>query len=192
MSSDDRSGLPQGVRIMAKGSQSAEITVYGLVGDSWLFEESVTAKGFRDELKALGDIQTLTVRINSDGGSVPDGLAIYNTLKQHPAKKVVEVDGYAGSIASIIAMAGDEIRMGEGARMMIHDPAAGVGYGNATELRTLADLLDKIRDDLVGIYTRRTGQPAPRVRGWMAATTWFSADEARLYGFADQIGAAPA
>jgi ATP-dependent Clp protease protease subunit len=185
MKSDNPSGLPQGVRIMAKGSQAAEITVYGLVGDSWLFEETVTAKGFRDEIKALGDVQTLTVRINSDGGSVQDGLAIFNTLKQHPAKKIVEIDGYAGSIASIIAMSGDEIRMGEGARMMIHDPAAGVGYGNSTELRKLADLLDAIREDLVGIYTKRTGQPAPRIRDWMASTTWFSADEARLYGFAD-------
>lgn len=192
MSSDDRSGLPQGVRIMAKGSQAAEILIYGLIGESWLFEESVSAKSFRDELKALGGVHTLTVRINSDGGSVPDGLAIYNSLKQHPARKVVEVDGYAGSIASIIAMAGDEIRMGEGSRMMIHDPAAGVGYGNAAELRKLADLLDEIREDLVGVYTKRTGQPAPRVRDWMAATTWFSAEQAVLYGFADQMSAPPA
>jgi ATP-dependent Clp protease protease subunit len=185
MESDNPSGLPQGVRIMAKGSQAAEISVYGLIGDGWLFEESVTAKQFRDELKALGPVQTLTIRISSDGGSVPDGLAIFNVLMQHPARKTVEIDGHAGSIASVIAMAGDEIRMGAGTRLMIHDPAAGVGYGNSTELRKLADLLDAIREDLVGIYTKRTGQPAPRIRDWMASTTWFSADEARLYGFAD-------
>jgi ATP-dependent protease ClpP protease subunit len=170
---------------MAKGSQAAEILIYGVVGDSWLFEETVTATRFRAELKALGPVQTLDVRINSEGGSVPDGLAIYNSLKAHPARKVVHVDGYAASIASIIAMAGDEIRMGEGTRMMIHDPHVAVVMGGAEQLRNLAELLDGIRDDLVGIYTTRTGQPAPRVREWMAATTWFSAEEARLYGFAD-------
>ncbi len=172
---------------MAKGSQEAEVMVYGLIGDSWLFEETVTSKRFRDELKALGTVETLTVRINSDGGSVPDGIAIYNALAAHPARKVVEIDGHAASIASVIAMAGDEIRMGAGTRIMIHEPAAGIGSATALELRAVADVLDEIRADLARIYSARSGQPVPRVLEWMAQTKWFSADEARLYGFADEI-----
>lgn len=186
MSTADNAGaLPQGVRITARGTQAAEVLIYGTIGESWFFEESVTASDFRKELKALGSVKELVIRVNSDGGSVPDGLAIYNSLKAHPARKVVHVDGHAASIASVIAMAGDEVHMGEGSRLMIHDPHAAVALGSAEELRNLADLLDGIRDDLAGIYSRRTGQPLPRVRDWMRAATWLSADEAVLYGFAD-------
>lgn len=185
MSTADNAGaLPQGVRITARGTQAAEVLIYGTIGESWFFEESVTASDFRKELKALGSVKELVIRVNSDGGSVPDGLAIYNSLKAHPARKVVHVDGHAASIASVIAMAGDTIEMGEGTQMMIHD-ASTIAWGNAGELRRTAELLDSISGDIAEIYARRSGKPAETIRNLMTAETWFKAREAVDFGLAD-------
>src|SRR6478609_6695251 len=115
-----------GYSIKAKGTTAGEIYIYEDVGDSWF--GGVTAKQFAADLKELGPVQTLDVRINSGGGDVFDGLAIYRQLVDHPAKVVSHIDGFAASIASIIAMAGDEIRISEAGFVMIHD-AWGVAVG---------------------------------------------------------------
>lgn len=176
----------KGIRISNKAeSRSAEILIYEDIGDSF-WSEGVTAHGLLKELRALGKIDHLDIRINSSGGSVFDGTAIYNALRQHPASKTVHVDGIAASIASIIAMAGDEIRMGEGAWMMIHDPA-GLAVGSADEMRATADLLDQIKDQLIGIYATRTGLSDDVIAEMMAAETWMDAAAAIENKFADVL-----
>ncbi|RYF52821.1 MAG: Clp protease ClpP, partial [Comamonadaceae bacterium] len=118
---------------------AAEILIYGDIGESW-WDETVSAKSFLQELNAL-DVDDITVRINSLGGSVPDGIAICNAMKRHKAKVTVEIDGIAYSIASLIAMGGDTINMASNALMMIHAPWT-YAAGNSAELRELADQLD--------------------------------------------------
>lgn len=129
---------------------------------------------------------TLHVRINSPGGDVFDGVAIYNALVRHAARVVVHVDGLAASIASVIAMAGDEIRMHEGSMMMIHDPWM-LAIGPASEMRAAADLLEKVGRSISGIYEKRTGLPRDEISELMAAETWMDPEEAREKGFADQL-----
>lgn len=171
-------------KITAKGKDSAEIMIYGDIGESW-FSDGVGAKQFVKDLKALGDIKTLDIHINSRGGSVFEGLAIHNQLKSHKAFKNVHIDGEACSIASVIVMAGDKVHMPENAMMMIHDPSALVA-GNADEMRKMADVLDKVKLSLVTAY-RRSGQTDEELHRMMAEETWMSAEEAKAMGFCDVI-----
>ncbi len=173
-----------GYRMIARGKREAEVLIYEDVG-GWF--GGVTAKDFYADLRALGDgVETLNVRINSMGGEVFEGLAIYRHLAEHAARKVVHVDGIAASIASIIAMAGNEIRVAEAGRMMIHD-AAGMAWGTAEAMRETADRLDSITGSLTDIYVARTGAKREQVREWMQAETWFTASDAVANGFATTV-----
>lgn len=164
-------------------ADSADITLYDVI-DSWY---GVSVSTIRDALKEAGEkVKTIRIRINSPGGSVFEGTAIYNLLRSHSAKKIVSVDGLAASMASLVAMAGDEIEMGEGAYLMIHDPLATVFYGAADEMRDMASLLEMMKEQLVGIYSRRTGQSEAQVAQWMTDETWMTADEALNNRFADR------
>jgi ATP-dependent protease ClpP protease subunit len=173
-----------GYALYAKGSKHAELLIYEDVGAGWF--GGVSADQFTKDLKALGELSTIDVRINSYGGDVFDGLAIYNQLVQHKARVTTHVDGVAASIASVIAMAGDEIRIAENAWFMIHD-AWTMAVGNAADLRRQADLLDSVTDKLAGVYVARTGLPMAEVRELMAAETWLSSDDAVARKFASQI-----
>jgi ATP-dependent Clp protease protease subunit len=166
-------------RIRAESGNEATVYLYDVI-DSWF---GVDAQEFVRELAAL-DVETIHVRINSPGGSVFDGMAIYNALKQHRAEIVTHVDGLAASAASVIALAGDEVRMGTGAFLMIHN-AWGMAIGDADEMRQMADTLEKINGSLVGIYATRTGMDAEEVQALMDAETWFTAEEAIEAGLAD-------
>jgi ATP-dependent Clp protease, protease subunit len=128
----------------------------------------------------------VNLRTNSPGGSVFAGVAIYNTLTRHPARIEVDVDGVAASIASVIAMAGDEIRMASNSLMMIHDPM-GFAMGGSRDMRKTADLLDQVKGVIVDTYAKRTGTAAPKVGKMMADETWMTAAEAVNLGFASQI-----
>ena len=166
----------------AKGE--GEVFIYdGIGADFW--GDGVTAKGFAKELKDLGAISKLTVRINSGGGDVWDGIAIYEAIARHPAAKTVVVDGLAASIASVIAMAGDEIKIAPAGFMMIHN-AWSFSMGDANALRRAADLLDSVSGQMAGIYVSRTRNDEKKVRDWMDAETWFDAEAAVKAGFADQ------
>lgn len=173
-----------GYRISAKGADRAEILIYEDVGEGWF--GGVSAKQFADDLKALGAVSTIDVRINSYGGDVFDGFAMYRQLVEHKARIVVHVDGVAASIASVIAMAGDEIEIAAPGFVMVHD-AWGLGVGNAAELRSVADRLETISGAIADVYVARTGKPAATVRGWMTAETWFTADEAVAAGLATKV-----
>ena len=173
--------------IRASGNKTAEILIYGDIGADW-FGEGITAKSFAEDLKAIGKMDTLKIRINSAGGDVFDALAIFNTLRRNSARKEVSVDGMALSAASIIAMAGDLISIAENAMLMIHDPWA-VTMGTAEDMRKQADLLDQVKENLVTTYENRTGRKAEDVRKMMSAETWMRAKDAVEQGFADEITA---
>lgn len=166
-------------QLLAKANGEAELVLYGEI-DAYF---GIAAKQVREDLKAMGDVKAIHVRLNSEGGNVFDGLAIYNTLREHPAAVTVHVDGMALSIASIIAMAGDAIVMAEGAYMMLHNPAM-FSYGDAEDHEQAAALLASVKDQLLGIYSRRTGLDAAAVAELMAAETWLDADAAIAKGFA--------
>jgi ATP-dependent Clp protease, protease subunit len=169
--------------IKAKADQkTAEISIYDEIG-YW----GVTAKQFIGDLKAV-DATTIKLAINSPGGAVFDALAIYNALRQHPAAVEVTIMGVAASAASVIAMAGDTIVMPENAFMMIHNPL-NMAYGNADDLREMADVLDKIGASLIGIYAKRTGLPDDEIKALLDAETWLNAEEAVTKGFADELQA---
>ncbi len=166
-------------------SKTAEILIYEQIGEGF-FEDGIGAKRFVEDLKALGDIENIDIRINSPGGSVFEGLAIYNTLMAHKAEKTVYIDGVAASIASVIAMAGDKIIMPANALMMIHDPHA-LAMGDAETMRKMADMLDKTAESLVSIYKDKSGKTENEIRDKMKTETWFSAQEAIEFGICDEF-----
>jgi ATP-dependent Clp protease, protease subunit len=159
----------------------AEIVIYDEIGAF-----GIPAKAFLDELKALGPVAELTVRINSPGGSVFDGVAIYNALKRHNAVITVWVDGIAASIASMIAMAGDEVVMPENAMLMLHDPSALV-LGTASDMRAMAEALDKMTAGMVAAYRDKSGRSDAEIEALMRDETWLSAEEAVALGLADRV-----
>lgn len=173
-----------GYRMKANADGNAEILIYEDIGAGWF--GGVSAKQFAADLKALGKVSTINVRINSYGGEVFDGLAIYRNLVDHPAEIITHVDGIAASIASVVAMAGNEIRMAEAGRMMIHE-AWGVAIGPAGELRAQADVLDGLTGSTRDIYAGRTRQDPAAVLKMMKDETWMDAKEAVAKGFATSI-----
>ncbi len=176
---------PAGYQVKAaKSGDSAEIYIYDIIGSGWL--GGISAENFASDLKALGNVRTIDVRINSDGGDVFDGRTIYSLLAQHKANINIYVDGLAASIASLIAMAGNRIIMADGSMMMIHN-AWGLVVGNADEMRKQANLWEMIDQTLVKTYCARTGISAPKCIEMMNEETWMTADEALKNGFADEI-----
>jgi ATP-dependent Clp protease, protease subunit len=165
-------------RAQARG---AGIVIYDEIGAF-----GMPAKAFLDELKALGPVAELTVRINSPGGSVFDGVAIYNALKRHDAAVTVWIDGIAASIASMIAMAGAEVVMPENAMLMLHDPS-GLVMGTATDMRGMAEALDRMKAGMVAAYRDKSGRDDAEIEALMAAETWLSAQEAGDLGLADRV-----
>lgn len=162
---------------------TAEVWIYDEIG--W----DVESGPFARDLAAITAKQ-IRVRMNTPGGSVFDGLAIYNALLSHPAHVTVQVDGLAASAGSFIAQAGDTVIMGRNAQMMIHD-AAGLCVGNATDMQAMADLLDRVSDNIAAVYTDRAGGTVEQWRDRMRDETWFSAAEAVKAGLADEMAPAP-
>lgn len=168
--------------VLNKATKKGEIMLYGMIGESFWGGDGTTAKQFVQDLKDLGDVEQLDIRINSPGGLVSDGVVMYNNLKAHKAKKTVYVDGEASSIASVIAMAGDSIVMPENAWMMIHDPMT-ISMGNSTEMRKTADVLDKLRDGIVTAYRTKSALSEDDIKALMTAETWMLGKEAKEKGF---------
>ena len=157
-----------------------EILIYSDIGENWM-GDGITAMSIKSQVEGVtGD---LTIRINSGGGDVFDGFAIYNILNQYEGKKTVYVDGLAASAASVIAMAGDEIIMADNALLMIHDPWT-LALGSADEMRNTADLLDKIKWSIVTTYRTKTGIDDAELSQMMSNETWLNAEESILKGFA--------
>lgn len=176
---------PLTIRAKGKKDKYAELVLYGEIGED-MWGEGITAKMVSDALKDFGPIDQLDVRINSMGGSVFEGVSIYNRLKQSKAKVTTYVDGLAASIASIIAMAGDEIVLSEGTVMMIHSPM-GFTFGNQQDHENTIEILDTIEEEMIGIYSRRTEMSRSEIRKMLKEETWMGAEEAIEMGFGTTI-----
>ncbi|MCY9511873.1 Clp protease ClpP [Paenibacillus larvae] len=166
-------------------NNSGELTLYGTVSEYSWWGDDITPQQFRDDLYALGDVDDITVRLNSPGGDVFAGLHIYQVLKEHKANVTVRVEGFAGSIASIIAMAGDKVIMPKGSMMMVHNPWT-FTMGESSDLRQTADILDTIRDALVEVYMARTGLQEEELNSLLDSETWMTSAQAVEKGFADE------
>ncbi|MEM6250892.1 ClpP-like prohead protease/major capsid protein fusion protein [Shewanella vaxholmensis] len=160
---------------------NAELMIYDEIG-GW----GISAQQFARDLQGLGKVGTITARIHSPGGDVFEGMAIYNMIKGHPAHKICYIDGLAASMASVIAMAFDEVIMPENAMMMVHKPWGGT-LGDAEDMRKYADLLDKVEGNLVGAYQHKTGLSEDELHALLAAETWLTGREAVEKGFANTL-----
>lgn len=166
-----------------------EILMYGEIGENWWAEDGgITALGTIEKLEAFASDATVAVRINSPGGDAFEGIAIHNALARASQRIIVHVDGTALSAASIIAMAGDEVRMAENALMMIHDPWT-FAIGDAAEMRKVAGMLDNAAGSLAQTYATQTGKELSDVRDLMIEETWFTASQALDEGFATHVDA---
>jgi HK97 family phage prohead protease len=161
--------------------ETPTVFIFDEIGGSF----GVSAEEFARDLEAI-DAPAITVRINSPGGSLFDGIAIYNALNHHPATIAVYIDGLAASAASIVAMGGDEVVMMPGSQLMIHDAAA-VEDGNAADMAKMSTFLDRQSDNIADIYRLRAGGDVSEWRALMLAETWMFADEAVEMRLADRV-----
>ena len=172
---------------MDVGDKQADIVIYGdIVSWPWI-ESDVSSYNLSRQLAEL-DVDEITVRINSYGGEVAEGLAIFNALKSSPAKVTTVCDGMACSIASVIFMAGDERVMNEASLLMIHN-AWSSASGDANDLRKEADVLETITKPSKAIYLNATDLTEEELTAWMDAETWIDAKTALKRGFATRIEA---
>lgn len=174
-------------QIKKKTDKKGEIFIYGdIVSEEW-FANEVTAPGFKQQLDELGNVSEIDVHINSSGGNVFEGHAIYNILKMHKAKINIYIDALAASIASVIAMSGDTIFMHKNSFLMIHNSWI-MTVGNAKELRDTADLLDKTDEASNQAYLDRAlNISEEELKELLDAETWLTASEALEKGFIDEI-----
>ncbi len=149
-------------------------------------EGDASAKAVLAAIAKVSPNTPVTVAIHSPGGSVFEGEAIYNALKRHKGRVVCRIDGLCASAASYIMCAADEILMAPGAHIMIHSPMA-FGGGNQQEFRSLIEKLEILERQYCRVYSQRTGNDEARVREWMTAETWFTAEQALQSGFCDRI-----
>jgi ATP-dependent Clp protease, protease subunit len=170
----------------AEPAGTAEIFIYDEIGQSFWNDNAVSAKQFVADLNALGDVSAITLRINSPGGDVFDGVAIHNALKNHKATVTAQIDGIAASAASFIAMAADKIVMPSNSFMLVHG-ASGFAYGSADTVRALADDLDRIDKSMTATYAARSKSSAAKVKALMKEDRLMDAAEAQAFGFADEV-----
>lgn len=165
-----------------------DIFIYGEITSYEWDETDTSASSFKKELDELGDVSAINLYVNSPGGSVFEGIAIYNMLKRHNAKVHAYVDGLAASIASVIIMAADKIYMPANSMIMIHNPWTYV-VGNSTELRKQADDLDRIGESSKQSYLQKAGDKlsVDKLQKMLDDETWLNANEALEYGLCDVV-----
>jgi len=177
--------------ISAKASgKTGELYIFGQITDTKWYDDDNTPTSIKQALEDMGDIDTLEIRVNSEGGSVFAGLAIIGVIDNFKSKKncktVSIVEGLAASMASVIACAADKVVMKENAFMMIH-PASSFAWGNSEDLRRTADLLEKVDGQLRDIYMKRFNDSREKLNELVDAETWLTAKEAKGYGLCDEI-----
>lgn len=171
--------------LAAEADDPNTISIYDVIGEDFWSGGGFTAKRMGAALRSIGK-NAVTVNVNSPGGDMFEGIAIYNLLREHDAKVTVNVMGWAASAASIIAMAGDEIRMGLGTFMMVHNAWGGV-VGNRHDMRDAAKLFDGFDAAIADIYEARTGMTRKGIEALMDAETFMGPSDAVKNGFADLI-----
>jgi len=174
------------MRVNRATPNSGEIVLYGTIGQSWWDMDGVTAAQFQRDLRALGSVETIDLRLNSEGGVITDAQTMYTLLREHPATVNVHIDGFAASAASFLAMVGDTISIAEGGFLMIHN-ARGGAMGTAPELERAAEVLRSMNDMIARKYMDRSGQPAEKIAQWMDDETWFEGRRAVDLGFATSL-----
>lgn len=167
-------------KITNKASDIADVYLFNDIGTF-----GITAQSFIDEIKEYEN-KELNIHINSLGGEVFEGMAIYSIIQRRKAKTTVYIEGIAASIASVIALAGDEIIMSENSLLMIHNAWGGT-QGDAKDMRKQADVLDKITNEIAEVYVKKTRMPYSQIEEMMNEETWLTAEEAVALGFVDSI-----
>lgn len=171
--------------LRAAVEDDANISILDVIGEDWWSGEGVTAKRISAALRSIGD-EPVTVNINSPGGDFFEGLAIYELLRQHPAKVTVKILGLAASAASVIAMAGDEVKIGRSGFLMIHN-AWVMAAGDRNDLQEVADWLTPFDATMADIFAARTGMASADVAALLDRETWIGGADAVEQGFADAI-----
>ncbi len=167
---------------------SAELLLYGDISDSSWWGDEVTPKTFADELNALGALTSLTVRINSGGGDVFAAQTIGNLLEQHTAQVTARIDGLCASAATIIACHCDKVVAANDSTYMIHPVRMGIfDFADAVTLQQYIGALNTIRENILNLYTKKTGREKDEVAAWMDATSWWTGEEAKTNGFVDEL-----
>lgn len=168
------------LRVENAKAEAADVYLYAEIG-FW----GVTAADFQRELAGV-TAKRINLHVNSPGGDVFDGIAIYTLLRDHPAAVTTYVDGLAASAASFISLAGERVVIAKSAYMMIHE-AMGIVWGYASDMRRQADILDKLSDTIAEVYEDRAGGTRQQWRDAMAEETWYTASEAVAAGLADEV-----
>jgi ATP-dependent Clp endopeptidase proteolytic subunit ClpP len=176
----------QWFQMKAESAEVGEIMIYDEIGQSWWNDNAVSATAFDTSLKALGDVKEIKLRINSPGGNVYDGVAIFNMLDQHPAKVTAFIDGIAASAASLVAMAADEIIMPKNSFMLIHEPI-GITMGTADDHERSMGDLRRMEETFARTYADRSGSEMEDARALMKEDRLMTAEEAMDMGYADRI-----
>jgi ATP-dependent Clp protease, protease subunit len=163
-----------------------EMELYGYISEFSWFSDDITPRMFKDDLYSLGKGGPITVRMHSGGGDVYAASVIRSIMMDYPGMITIKIDGLAASAASVVAMAGDSIKMQETGFMMIHDPIT-LAYGNIDELRKTIDTLKVVKDGIIDAYHTKTKQDVEKIAKWMSDETWMTAKKALSLGFIDEI-----
>ena len=177
------------IRNSAESSDELDIYIYSDIDNCWWDDSCMSANKFRKELEKHKDAKQINLYINSMGGSVSEGVTIYNQIRRHSAKVTAYIDGFACSIASVIPMAADEVVMGENTMLMIHNPWT-ITWGNAKDLRKTAEDLDKVRDGcIIPAYKARCGDKLSdeKLIELLDNETFLTAAECLEYGLCDRV-----
>lgn len=183
---DNAKRAPQSINF-ARNDAGQSLYLYGVIGDGW----DISARSVVAALSQADTSQDLHVYLNTPGGDVFEGRAIMAELARFSGKKIAHIDSLCASAGTSIAIACNEIEMTEGAFFMIHN-ASGIAFGDKTDMRETADLLEKVEGAIVNDYVTKTGKDAAEIVAWMDAETWFDATEALDNGFIDRITPAAA
>ena len=165
--------------------KSAELILYGSIGSDEYWDD-ISDKAFKQDIENLGDVENITLHINSPGGSVFSAVAIANTLKNHKAKITANIDGLAASAATIITSACDIVRMPKNALFMVHNPIT-FAYGNNQDMKKTVEMLDKVKDSIIETYLNKAKTDRETLSELMDNETWMNAETAKEYGFIDEI-----
>lgn len=165
--------------------KSAELILYGSIGSDEYWDD-ISDKAFKQDIENLGDVENITLHINSPGGSVFSAVAIANTLKNHKAKITANIDGLVASAATIITSACDTVRMPKNALFMVHNPIT-FAYGNNQDMQKTLEKLNKVKNSIIETYLNKAKTDKETLSELMDNETWMSAEEAKEYGFIDEI-----
>ena len=165
--------------------KSAELILYGSIGSDEYWDD-ISDKAFKQDIENLGDVENITLHINSPGGSVFSAVAIANTLKNHKAKITANIDGLAASAATIITSACDTVKMPKNALFMVHNPIT-FAYGNNQDMQKTLEMLNKVKNSIIETYLNKTKTDKETLSELMDNETWMNAEEAKEYGFVDEI-----